>query len=54
MTTLNRRFFLAGCASGAAVRALPVTVTSAPGRRILTLVFDKSLGMMRAIDRVVP
>ncbi|MGR3513706.1 MAG: Tat pathway signal protein [Paracoccaceae bacterium] len=52
MTNLNRRAFLAVTASGAAVRGLPV-VKAAPGKRVLTLVYDKSLGMMRAIDKVV-
>jgi hypothetical protein len=36
------------------VRVLPVALTKPPARRILTLVYDKSLGMMRAIDRLVP
>ena len=28
--------------------------SKAGGRRILTLVYDKSLGMMRAVEKVVP
>lgn len=52
MPNLNRRLFLAATVSGAAVRTLPM-VKTAPGKRVLTLVYDKSLGMMRAIDRVV-
>ena len=52
MPKLNRRLFLAATVSGAAVRAVP-TLKAAPGKRVLTLVYDKSLGMMRAIDRVV-
>ncbi len=51
---LNRRLFIAGCGSLGVTRLAPKVVTSAPGRRVLTLVYDKSLGMMRAIDRVVP
>jgi hypothetical protein len=51
---MNRRLFIAGCASASALKVAPALVKSAPGRRILTLVYDKSLGMMRAIDRVVP
>lgn len=51
---LNRRHFIAACASFGVVRSTPKLVTSAPGRRVLTLVYDRSLGMMRAIDRVVP
>lgn len=54
MPNLNRRAFLAATASGVAVKALPKLATKASGKRILTLVYDKSLGMMRAIDRVVP
>ncbi|MEM6385064.1 MAG: Tat pathway signal protein [Pseudomonadota bacterium] len=52
MTDLNRRTFLAVTVSGAAVRSVPV-LKPAAGKRVLTLVYDKSLGMMRAIDRVV-
>lgn len=51
---LNRRLFIAGCASAGVVRAVPNLTRSAPAKRVLTLVYDKSLGMMRAIDRVVP
>ena len=54
MPKLTRRFFLAGCASLGAARTVPIAVKTAPGRRVLTLVYDKSLGMMRAIDRLVP
>ena len=53
MPNLNRRLFLAVTASGAAVRALPTLATKPPGKRILMLVYDKSLGMMRAVDRLV-
>ena len=52
MPTLNRRTFLAVAASGAAARALPPLAAKPAGKRVLTLVYDKSLGMMRAIDRV--
>lgn len=53
MPDLNRRMFLAVTASGVAARALPPMAVKPAGKRILTLVYDKSLGMMRAIDRVV-
>jgi hypothetical protein len=33
---------------------MPQVVTKTGGRRILTLVYDKTLGMMRAVERVVP
>ena len=51
---LSRRMFLAAGASAAALRAAPIAVRQGSSRRVLTLVYDKSLGMMRAIDRVVP
>lgn len=53
MTKLNRRTFLAGIAAASSVRVVPVVIKSAPAKRVLTLVYDKSLGMMRAVDRVV-
>lgn len=53
MTKLTRRGFLASAAAATSVRALP-KVGSVGGRRILTLVYDKSLGMMRAVERIVP
>lgn len=54
MPNLSRRSFLVTAAAAASARALPVTLRAAPSRRILTLVYDKSLGMMRAVERVVP
>jgi hypothetical protein len=55
MTELSRRRFLilTAAATGAA-RLAPAIVARPGGRRILTLVYDKGLGMMRAIDRLVP
>lgn len=35
-------------------RAVPQIAAKPGGRRILTLVYDKALGMMRAVERVVP
>ncbi|WP_299283393.1 twin-arginine translocation signal domain-containing protein [uncultured Tateyamaria sp.] len=55
MAQLTRRGFLATAAAAGAARALPMAVTRASGgRRILTLVYDKGLGMMRAVERIVP
>ncbi len=58
MSKLTRRSFIASSVSSAvaagSLRSLPRAVSSQGGRRILTLVYDKSLGMMRAIERVVP
>lgn len=53
MTRLTRRSFLASAAATGAATSLPKITVSPPARRVLTLVYDKSLGMMRAIDRVV-
>jgi hypothetical protein len=50
---LSRRRFLAATGAAAVVRVAP-TVARPGGRRILTLVYDKALGMMRAVERVVP
>ncbi|MCB1334238.1 MAG: Tat pathway signal protein [Roseivivax sp.] len=54
MPALNRRQFLIATAAAGAARALPATLSVARQRRVLTLVYDKALGAMRAIDRVVP
>lgn len=54
MTNLNRRGFLMAAASASVLKGLPKIASAPGGRRVLTLVYDKSLGMMRAIDRVVP
>ncbi len=51
---LNRRYFLALTAAAGTARIVPTVAARTGGRRILTLVYDKSLGMMRAIERVVP
>ncbi|WP_456391331.1 hypothetical protein, partial [Profundibacter sp.] len=51
--TLTRRGFLATTAAASVVRSVPTLATKIGGRRILTLVYDKSLGMMRAVERVV-
>ena len=50
---LNRRGFLAATGAAAMVRVIP-NVAKPGGRRILTLVYDKALGMMRAVERIVP
>lgn len=48
---LTRRGFLA---TGSAAAVVPVKVgMRSGGRRVLTLVYDKALGAMRAVDRVV-
>ncbi len=50
---LSRRGFLATAAAAATVRGIPRLASQPAGRRILKLVYDKSLGMMRAVERVV-
>jgi hypothetical protein len=54
MAKLTRRGFIAATIAAGSVRALPQLVAKAPTRRILTLVYDKGLGMMRAVEKVVP
>ena len=54
MPNLSRRGFIAATLAAGAVRAVPAVSTRIGGRRILTLVYDKSLGMMRAVERWVP
>lgn len=51
--SLTRRGFLIATSTAAAARAVPQIAARSGGRRILTLVYDKSLGMMRAVERVV-
>lgn len=54
----RRQFLILATAAAGAARLGPTiaarAVTQAGGRRVLTLVYDKGLGMMRAIDRLVP
>lgn len=54
---LTRRTFLASTAAAASVRAVPQiapqVAKAQPARRILTLVYDKAMGSMRAIDKLV-
>ena len=54
MAELTRRGFIAATVAAGAVRVVPTVVAKQPARRILTLVYDKGLGMMRAVERVVP
>jgi hypothetical protein len=50
----RRQFLILGTAAATVLRLGPSIATRAGGRRVLTLVYDKGLGMMRAVDRVVP
>jgi hypothetical protein len=50
---LTRRGFIAVASAALSVRAIAPLARSGSGRRILTLVYDKSLTVMRAVERVV-
>jgi hypothetical protein len=54
MAKLTRRGFIAATLAAGTVRSLPEIATKTGGRRILTLVYDKAAGAMRAIERIVP
>jgi len=54
MTNFTRRGFIATTAATLGVKAAVPLAKSGGGRRILTLVYDKSLGMMRAVEKIVP
>ncbi|WP_341864026.1 Tat pathway signal protein [Gymnodinialimonas sp. 57CJ19] len=55
MKQTRRQFLVISAAATTAARLAPTLAARAGGgRRVLTLVYDKSLGMMRAIDRLVP
>ena len=51
---MRRRGFFASSGAALAVRAVPQVAGKFGGRRILTLVYDKGLGAMRAGERGVP
>lgn len=54
MPDLSRRGFIAATVAAGAMRTLPIAMSKPPVRRVVTVVFDKALGAMRLIDRVVP
>lgn len=49
---MNRRGFLITTGAAALARAVPMA-SQPPVRRVLTLVYDKALGGMRAVERIV-
>ncbi len=57
MAKLTRRGFMVAVAAGA-VRFVPagigIAAKASRGRWIVKLVYDKGLGMMRAVERFVP
>ena len=50
---MSRRGFLMSSGAALAAKTVPQVASKAGGRRILTLVYDKALGAMRAVERVV-
>lgn len=50
---VSRRGFLMSTGAAVALRAAPQLAGRSGGRRILTLVYDKARGAMRAVERVV-
>ncbi|GAB5448159.1 Tat pathway signal protein [Gymnodinialimonas sp.] len=54
MTQTRRQFIALSLAAATAARLAPTIAARAGSRRVLTLVYDKGLGMMRAVDRVLP
>lgn len=54
MPKLTRRGFRASTGAAISLRAATPLARSGGGRRILTLVYDKAAGAMRAVERIVP
>lgn len=52
MPNLTRRGFIAASVAAGTVRHLPQLVRAKP-KVVLELVYDKGLGMMRAVERIV-
>ncbi len=51
---MDRRSFLVMSGAALVARAAAPVVGKLGQRRVLTLVYDKSIGAMRAIDKLVP
>ena len=58
MPNMTRRGFIAASAAASTVRLLPVgagaVAKASRGKWIVKMVYDKSLGMMRLVERFVP
>lgn len=54
MPGLNRRAFIATGLAAGSLRVVPHIATRQSGRWVVKLVYDKSQGAMRAIERWVP
>lgn len=53
MAQLTRRGFIAATLAAGTARSIPQIAAAPAPRRILRLVYDKALGGMRAVERVV-
>jgi len=54
MTNFSRRNFMALTVAAGAARVIPAAVQATKSRYILRLVYDKSIGAMRLIDKRFP
>ena len=54
MTGLSRRNFMALTAAAGDARAIPVAINARKGKYLVRMVYDKSIGAMRLIERWVP
>ncbi len=52
--TTRRQFLILSAAAAATARLVPTVIARSGGRRVLTLIYDKGLGAMRAVDRLIP
>ena len=52
-TTLSRRTVLGTALAASSARALPKIALKLRQKRVLSLVYDKALGGLRAVDRLV-
>ncbi|WP_394196095.1 Tat pathway signal protein [Litoreibacter albidus] len=53
MPQFSRRGFMAATLATGASRAVPTALRAKKPRVVLELVYDKALGMMRAVERIV-
>ena len=51
---ITRRALLATASAAGASRFIPKVATSSGGRRILTVYFDKAMGTLRAVEKLIP
>ena len=52
--TFTRRGFMATSGAVAGASLLPRIAASTGGRRIFTVYFDKAIGAMRAVEKIIP